>query len=127
MPSIGRPSDLDDAGDNGRRHLVAMRLRVMWLDDLGISISALAPLIDRYAFIAALTVGIVGWFAFRRCWCRWPCLGGLAASIGGHRARRLFADGAPPHVCWPRPARLPDRLLSWHVFGFIGACSGRLH
>src|SRR5437016_5667843 len=36
---------------------IAMRLRVMWLDDVGDSLSALAPLVDRYAFIAALGVG----------------------------------------------------------------------
>ena len=33
---------------------MAMRLRVIWLDD---DVLALAPLIDRYAFIAALAVG----------------------------------------------------------------------
>src|SRR6267154_1923813 len=45
---------------------IAMRLRVMWLNDFGDSLSVLAPLVDRYAFIAALAVGAIGWFAFRR-------------------------------------------------------------
>ena len=45
---------------------VAMRLRVMWLADAGDSLSMLAPLIDRYAFVAAIAVGSIGWWAFRR-------------------------------------------------------------
>ena len=45
---------------------VAMRLRVMWLADAGDSLSVLAPLIDRYAFVAAIAVAAIGWLAFRR-------------------------------------------------------------
>ena len=46
---------------------VAMRLRVMWLGDAGDSLSVLAPLVDRYAFIAAIARGrSIGWWAFRR-------------------------------------------------------------
>src|SRR5258708_12598003 len=41
---------------------IAMRLRLMWLDDT--AVFALAPLVDRYAFIAAIAVGAIGWFAF---------------------------------------------------------------
>jgi len=99
---------------------IAMRLRVLWLDDLGASMSALAPLIDRYAFIAALTVGIVGWFTFRRS----PtplaiCLGGLAASIAAGIVRAgLFVDGAPLHVLLAAAGEVAlIALLSWHVFG----------
>lgn len=99
---------------------VAMRLRVLWLDDLGASMSALAPLIDRYAFIAALAVGIVGWFAFRRSLMPLAiCLGGLAASIAAGIARAgLFVDGAPLHVLVAAAGEIAlIGLLSWHVFG----------
>jgi len=99
---------------------VAMRLRVLWLDDLGASMSALAPLIDRYAFIAALVVGIVGWLAFRRSLMPLAiCLGGLAASIAAGIARAgLFVDGAPLHVLLAAAGEVAlIALLSWHVFG----------
>ena len=99
---------------------VAMRLRVLWLDDLGTSMSALAPLVDRYAFIAALSVGIVGWFAFRHSLAPLAiCLGGLAASIAAGIARAgLFADGAPLHVLLAAAGEIAlIGLLSWHVFG----------
>ncbi|MDP2331653.1 MAG: hypothetical protein Q8M19_13275 [Reyranella sp.] len=98
---------------------VAMRLRVLWLDDLGASMSALAPLIDRYAFIAALAVGVVGWFA---CRCSLAplaiCLGGLAASIAAGIARAGgFTDGAPLHVLLTAAGEIALLgLLSWHVF-----------
>ncbi len=77
---------------------VAMRLRVMWLDDG--AAAALAPIVDRYAFIGALTVGLVGWFACRRSVAALVlCLGGLAASIAAGIVRAgLFAGGAPLHV-----------------------------
>jgi hypothetical protein len=79
---------------------IAMRLRVMWLDDLGGSLSALAPLVDRYAFIGALAVASVGWFAFRRSLLPLAlCLTALAASIGAGIVRAgLFVEGAPLHV-----------------------------
>jgi hypothetical protein len=99
---------------------VAMRLRVLWLDDLGTSMSALAPLIDRYAFIAALIVGIVGWLAFRRSLMLLAiCLGGLAASIAAGMVRAdLFVEGAPLQVLLAAAAEVAlTALLSWHVFG----------
>jgi len=99
---------------------VAMRLRVMWLDDPGSTASALAPLIDRYAFIAALLVGLVGWFAFRRSLTPLLiCLAGLAASIAAGIARAdLFVSGAPLHVLLPAAGEIAlIGLLSWHVFG----------
>ena len=99
---------------------VAMRLRILWLDDLGTSTSALAPLIDRYAFIAALAVGVVGWFAFHRSLIPLAaCLGGLAASIVAGIARaNLFADGAPLHVLAAAAGEIALLgLLSWHVLG----------
>jgi hypothetical protein len=79
---------------------VAMRLRVMWLADAGDSLSVLAPLVDRYAFIAAMTVAAIGWFAFRLSVLPLAiCLATLAASIGAGILRAgLFADGAPLHV-----------------------------
>ena len=43
---------------------IAMRLRVTWLDDG--AVSALAPLVDRYAFLAAIAVGAVSMVAIRR-------------------------------------------------------------
>jgi len=99
---------------------IAMRFRVLWLDDVGASMSALAPLIDRYAFIAALTVGIVGWLAFRRSLMPLAiCLGGLAASIAAGIVRAgLFVDGAPLHVLLAAAGEVAlIALLSWHVFG----------
>jgi hypothetical protein len=79
---------------------VAMRLRVMWLADVGDSLSVLAPLVDRYAFIAAMTVAMVGWFAFRSSVLPLAlCLAALAASIGAGLFRAgLFISGAPLHV-----------------------------
>ena len=44
---------------------VAMRLRVVWLGEVGDTLSTVAPLIDRYAFVAALGVAAVGWFTLR--------------------------------------------------------------
>lgn len=99
---------------------IAMRLRVLWLDDLGPSMSELAPLIDRYAFIATLIVGIVGWLAFRRSLMPLAvCLGGLAASIAAGITRAgLFVDGAPLHVLAAAAGEIAlIALLSWHVFG----------
>ncbi|MFO1158173.1 MAG: hypothetical protein U1E60_05005 [Reyranellaceae bacterium] len=74
---------------------VAMRLRTMWLDDS--AAPALAPLIDRYAFLAAIAVSAVGWFAFRRSLLAPTlCLVGLAASIAAGIVRaRLFDQGVP--------------------------------
>jgi hypothetical protein len=74
---------------------VAMRLRVVWLD--GDTVSALAPLVDRYAFIGAIGVAAIGWFASRRSLVVLSlCLAGLAASIAAGFVRAdLFAHGAP--------------------------------
>jgi hypothetical protein len=97
---------------------VAMRLRVMWLDDS--AGFALAPLIDRYAFIAALCVGLVSWFAFRRSlMAQAICLGGLIASIAAGVVRAdLFAQGAPVHVLLAAAGEIAlIGLLSFHVVG----------
>jgi hypothetical protein len=97
---------------------IAMRLRALWLDDG--AVAALAPLVDRYAFIAALTVGLVGWFAFRRSLVALAiCLGGLAASIVAGIVRAgLFADGAPLHVVLSAAGEIAlIALLSFHVVG----------
>lgn len=97
---------------------IAMRLRVMWLDDA--PILSLAPLVDRYAFIGALAVGLVGWFAFRRSVVAQAiCLAGLAASImAGFVRANLFADGAPLHVVLSAAGEIAlIGLLALHVFG----------
>jgi hypothetical protein len=98
---------------------VAMRLRVMWLDDD--AISALAPLVDRYAFIAAITVGAIGWFAFRRSLLAFTvCLCGLAASIAAGMVRAdLFLQGAPLPVLLAAAGEIAlVALLAFHVIGF---------
>ena len=97
---------------------VAMRLRVIWLDDR--AIYTLAPLVDRYAFIAALTVGLVAWFAFRRSLAALViCLVGLTASIGAGLVRAdLFAGGAPIHVLLSAAGEVAlIGVLSFHVIG----------
>jgi len=97
---------------------VAMRLRVTWLDD-GAG-PDLAPLIDRYAFVAALTVGVVAWFAFRRSLAAFAiCLGGLVASIGAGIVRAdLFANGAPLHVLLSAAGEIAlVGVLAFHVIG----------
>lgn len=74
---------------------VAMRLRIMWLDDS--AVPALAPLIDRYGFLVALAVSTLGWFAFRRSLLAPTlCLVSLAASIAAGVVRAgLFDQGVP--------------------------------
>lgn len=97
---------------------VAMRLRVIWLD--GDSIYALATLVDRYAFIAALTVGLVAWFAFRQSLAALAiCLAGLVASIAAGLVRAdLFANGAPIHVLVSAAGEIAlIGVLSVHVIG----------
>lgn len=89
---------------------VAMRLRIMWLDD---SVApALAPLIDRYGFLAAIAVSVVGWFAFRRSLLAPTlCLVGLAASIAAGVVRAgLFDQGVP----------LPVLLAAAGEFALLG-------
>ena len=99
---------------------VAMRLRVMWLDDGAISV--LAPLIDRYAFIAAIAVGVdrlVRVPPLARCRSRSASAALSPRSRAGIVRADLFADGAP----LPRPAgggrrdRAGRRCLSFHVVG----------
>jgi hypothetical protein len=100
---------------------IAMRLRVMWLADFGDSLSALAPLVDRYAFIAALGVGAIGWLAFRRSFMPLAiCLAALAASIAAGIFRAgLFVEGAPLQVLLAAAGEIVlVGLLSFHVFGF---------
>ncbi len=97
---------------------IAMRLRVIWLDDD--VLPPLAPLIDRYAFITALAVGVIAWFAFRRSLAALAiCLGGLVASIGAGIVRAdLFANGAPIHVLLSAAGEVAlIGVLSFHVIG----------
>lgn len=97
---------------------IAMRLRAMWLDDG--AVLALAPLVDRYAFIAAIAVGAIGWFAFRRSLLALAiCLAGLLASIAAGMVRAdLFAQGAPLHVLLAAAGEVAlVGLLSFHVIG----------
>lgn len=97
---------------------VAMRLRMMWLADVGDSLSMLAPLVDRYAFVAATAVGLIGWFAFRRSVLPLAlCLGALAASIAAGVFRTgLFAEGAPLHVLLAAAGEIAlVGLLLFHV------------
>ena len=99
---------------------VAMRLRVMWLSDVGDSLSMLAPLVDRYAFIAAMAVGSVGWFAFRRSVLPLAIsLGALTASIAAGIVRAgLFVEGAPLHVLLAAAGEIAlIGLLLFHVVG----------
>jgi hypothetical protein len=99
---------------------VAMRLRVIWLGDIGDSLSVLAPLVDRYAFIAALGVAAIGWFAFRRSLLPLAiCLAALAASIAAGIARAgLFVEAAPLHVLLTAAGEIAlIGLLSFHVIG----------
>jgi hypothetical protein len=99
---------------------VAMRLRVMWLDDFGDSLSVLAPLVDRYAFVAALSVALVGWLAFRRSLLPLAIsLAALAASIAAGIFRAgLFVEGAPMHVLLSAAGEIAlIGLLSFHVVG----------
>jgi hypothetical protein len=99
---------------------VAMRLRVMWLADAGDSFSVLAPLVDRYAFIAAMTVAAIGWFAFRFSVLPLAlCLAGLMASIAAGIMRAgPFAAGAPLHVLLGAAGEIAlIGLLLFHVVG----------
>jgi hypothetical protein len=99
---------------------IAMRLRVMWLDDFGSGLSALAPLVDRYAFIAALCVGVVGWLAFRRSLLPLAvCLCALSASIAAGILRAgIFVEQAPLHVLLSAAGEIAlIGLLSFHVVG----------
>jgi hypothetical protein len=97
---------------------VAMRLRVMWLDDLDVAASSIAPFVDRYAFAGAIAVAMVGWLAFRRSMVPLAlCLAGLAASVAAGFVRAdLFTDGAPPQVLLPAVGEVALLgLLAWRV------------
>jgi hypothetical protein len=99
---------------------VAMRLRVMWLADVGDGLSVLALLVDRYAFVAAMAVGLVGWFAFRRSVLPLVlCLGALGASIAAGILRAgLFVDVAPLPVLIAAAGEIAlIGLLLFHVVG----------
>lgn len=99
---------------------VAMRLRVIWLSDTGDSLWMLAPLIDRYAFVAAMAVASIGWLAFRRSVIPLAvCLVALAASVAAGIVRAgLFVDGAPLHVLLPAAGEIAlIGLLLFHVVG----------
>ncbi|MCA0302137.1 MAG: hypothetical protein LCH95_06995 [Proteobacteria bacterium] len=99
---------------------VAMRLRVTWLDD-GSPLS-LAPLVDRYAFIAALVGGLVAWFARRQsAGALLGCALGLAASIvAGVLRADLFGSGAPPWVVLPAVAEIAMLVvLLAHLAGWL--------
>jgi hypothetical protein len=99
---------------------IAMRLRVIWLGDVGDSLSVLAPLVDRYAFIAAVAVAAIGWFAFRRSLLPLAiCLAALAASIAAGIVRAgLLVEAAPLHVLLTAAGEIAlVGLLSFHVIG----------
>ena len=99
---------------------IAMRLRVIWLGEAGDTLSAIAPLIDRYAFIAALVAGATGWFAFRRSVVPLAiCLGALVASVAAGIVRAgLFVDGAPVHVLLTAAGEIAlIGVLAAHVLG----------
>jgi hypothetical protein len=99
---------------------IAMRLRVIWLGDRGDSLSTLAPLIDRYAFIAAISVGAIGWWSFRRSVLPLAIsLAALAASIAAGIVRAgLFADGAPLHVLLAAAGEIA--LIGLFLFNVVG-------
>jgi hypothetical protein len=99
---------------------VAMRLRATWLADAGDSLSTLAPLIDRYAFVAAMAVATIGWFTLRASVLPLAvCLAALAASIAAGIVRAgLFTEGAPLHVLLGAAGEIAlSGLLLFHVVG----------
>ena len=99
---------------------IAMRLRVMWLDDFGSSLSVLAPFVDRYAFITALCVGGIGWLAFRHSLLPLAvCLCALSASIAAGILRAgVFVERAPLDVLLSAAGEIAlIGLLSFHVVG----------
>ncbi len=77
---------------------LAMRLRMMWLEGGEEAVLALAPLIDRYAFVLGVTTAAAGWWMFRRSLLPIViCIAALVASIGAGIFRAdLLA--APLHV-----------------------------
>lgn len=99
---------------------VAMRLRVVWLDDVGEAMSALAPFVDRYGFVCAISVASIGWLVLRHSMLPIAvCLGGLVASIAAGFVRAdLFANGAPAFVLMAAAGEIAlIGLLAWHAVG----------
>ena len=103
---------------------VAMRLRVIWLGEVGDTFSVLAPaltlVVDRYAFIAALGVSAVAWLAWRHSWLPLAiCLLAIVASVAAGILRAgLFVDGAPLSVLLAAAGEIVlIGLLSFHVIG----------
>ena len=99
---------------------VAMRLRQMWLGDAGDLFPTIAPVVDRYAFIAALGVGAVAWLAWRRSWVPLAvCLVAIVASVAAGILRAgLFVEGAPLAVLLAAAGEIAlIGLLSFHVIG----------
>jgi hypothetical protein len=95
--------------------LTAMRLRVIWLDD-GAPFS-IAPLVDRYAFWAAVAAAAIGWCAFRHALAPLAlCLAGLAASVAAGFIRADMLMNAPLHVTLASAVEvLVLSLLSLHL------------
>jgi hypothetical protein len=96
--------------------LVAMRARAIWTDDGAASM--LAPLVDRYAFLGAVGVAVVGWLAYRRSLLPLAlCLLGLCASIIAGLVRvELLTRTAPQAVLLLALGELAlVALLSFHV------------
>jgi len=99
---------------------VAMRLRQMWLGDVGDLFPVLAPIVDRYAFIGALGLSAVAWFAWRRSWLPLAlCLMAIVASVvAGILRAGLFVDGAPLAVVLAAAGEIAlIGVLSFHVIG----------
>lgn len=100
--------------------LIAMRFRVIWLGEVGDTLSTLTPLVDRYAFVAAIALGAIGWLAFRRSLLALVlCLAALAASIAAGVVRAgLFVEGAPLHVLLATASEIAlIGLFSYHLVG----------
>ncbi len=99
---------------------VAMRLRVSWLGESEDAFSAVAPIVDRYAFIAALAVSVFAWIVWRRSWLPLAiCLLAIVASVAAGILRAgLFAGGAPLPVLLAAATEIAlIGLLSFHVVG----------
>jgi hypothetical protein len=98
--------------------LLAMRLRVIWFDS-GTG-PAIAPLIDRYGFLAAVGVGAIGWVANRRSLLPFAlCLLALAASIiAGFVRVDIFVAAAPLTVLLSALCEVAlMSLLAFHTVG----------
>ena len=100
---------------------VAMRLRVIWLGEVGDTVSLIAPLIDRYTFIAALGVAAFGWSVFRYSLLPLAvAVAALVASIaaGICRAGLFLGAAAPLHVLLAAAVEIAlVGLLAFHVVG----------